>query len=58
MNRAAETGKNYTIDVSEGAFVIAYPNKDKQTELEFKYWVESYDKNIFELAIEFNFDGP
>ena len=28
------------------------------TEFEFKYWVASYDKTVFDLALELDFDGP
>jgi hypothetical protein len=38
--------------------LIAYPNKDQETEFEFTYWVEPYEKTVFQLAIEFDFDGP
>jgi hypothetical protein len=38
--------------------VVAYPNENKVTEFEFKYWVDSYDKTIFDLALDFDFNGP
>ena len=37
--------------------LIAFPNKDQETEFEFTYWVEPYEKTVFQLAIELNFDG-
>lgn len=39
-------------------FVVAYPNENVQTEFEFKYWVDNYDKNVLDLALAFDFSGP
>lgn len=39
-NLPAELGIQYSINVEEGLLVVAYPNKDVYTELEFKYWIE------------------
>ena len=38
--------------------LIAYPNKDQETEFEFKYWVAPYDKNVLDKMLELDFDGP
>ena len=50
--------KEYTIDVSDGMFVVAYPNENKDTEFEFEYWVDTYDKTVWDLVLEFDFNGP
>jgi len=57
-NEAAKIGTNYTIDVADGMFVVAYPMEDVQTEFEFKYWVAVYDKTVLDHALDFDFDGP
>ena len=38
-------------------FIVAYPNANVSTEFEFKYWVGSYDKTVWDLAIDFDFKG-
>jgi hypothetical protein len=57
-NEQAQIGKNYTIDVAQGMMVVAFPNENAVTEFEFKYWVDNYDKTIFDLALAFDFNGP
>ena len=41
-NNQAQIGKNYTFDYKKGMLLIAYPNFDKQTEFEFKVWVDGF----------------
>lgn len=57
-NEAAVIGKNYTIDISKGMLLVAYPNKDQVTEFEFKYWIAPYNKTVLDLALALDFDGP
>jgi len=40
-NAALTQGSTYTFDASVGGFLVAYPNKDKETHFEFSYWVGS-----------------
>jgi len=40
-NAALTEGSTYTFDASVGGFMVAYPNKDKETHFEFSYWVGS-----------------
>ena len=37
-NTAMEVGKNYTVPYKEGMLLIAYPDKDVETEFEFEYY--------------------
>ena len=57
-NAAAKVGMNYTIDVADGMFLVAYPNENAQTEFEFKYWVDVYEKKrVIDKVIAFDFSG-
>ena len=38
-NALLKLGQKYMVDVSKGMLMVAYPNKDLETEFEFKYWV-------------------
>jgi hypothetical protein len=38
-NAALKEGSTYTFDASLGGFLVAYPNKDKETHFEFTYWI-------------------
>ena len=38
--------------------VVAYPIENVQTDFEFKYWVDVYDKTVLDLALDFDFNGP
>lgn len=51
-NEKAEVDETYSFDYKEGILVIAYPNQDKETELEFEYWVGAYEEPGF-----FSFSG-
>lgn len=51
-NFQAEVGKEYSIDYKEGILVVAYPNKDQETDFEFTYWIGGYDEPGF-----FDFEG-
>ena len=41
-NDMVTPNKEYSIPYTKGMLVIAFPNKDKDTELEFKYWIAPY----------------
>ena len=56
-NEQVKIGKNYTIEVTSGMLLIAYPNKDQDTEFEFKYWVAPYDKTVLDYMLNLDFDG-
>lgn len=43
-NDQVTPNKEYSIPYTKGMLVIAFPNKDKDTELEFKYWIGPYVK--------------
>lgn len=57
-NEQVTVGKEYTIEVKKGMLLVAYPNKDQETEFEFNYWVAPYDKTVLDKMIELDFDGP
>jgi hypothetical protein len=38
--------------------LVAYPNKDQETEFEFNYWVAPYEKTVLDRIAELDFDGP
>lgn len=38
-NEQVQVGKTYTINITEGMLLVAYPNEDQQTEFEFVYQV-------------------
>ena len=40
-NKRLEEGKNYTVHFTQGMLLVAYPEKDKETEFEFDYYVAS-----------------
>ena len=42
-NASPQEGEIYAFDYNEGILVVAYPNKDVATELEFDYWVAPYE---------------
>ena len=57
-NMQAVVGKNYTFDATQGILVVAYPNKDVDTQFEFKYWVGSYeDPTWSDMILSWNFEG-
>ena len=35
----AKVGKRYFVDMDSGIFMVAYPNKDSETDFGFKYWL-------------------
>lgn len=41
-NMQLVAGRNYTVPYTEGMVLIAYPNKDSETEFEFEYYVAQY----------------
>jgi len=47
-----EIDETYAFDYSEGILMVAYPNKDKETNFEFEYWVGAYEEPGF-----FSFSG-
>ena len=52
-------GKNYTVDLSEGMLVVAWPNKDVITDFGFKYWKGTYRPISWTTMIKnWDFDGP
>jgi len=40
-NEQVEIGTTYKIGAYDGLLLIAYPNKDKETEFGFNYWLEA-----------------
>lgn len=50
-------GKNYTVPVSKGMLLIAYPNKDVETEFEFEYYVSPVKDNLLDSIKNFDFKG-
>ena len=41
-NDPLKVGKLYTIDVTKGMLLVAYPESDTDTDFEFEYWVGLY----------------
>lgn len=56
-NRKAVENYNYTYDASQGIFMVAYPDKDKDTEFEFRYWVDAFHESWVVRLYEWNFEG-
>lgn len=52
-NGQVELNKIYSVDVDSGALIIAYPNKDKETEFAFNYWIAPYKEPIVTPWYEF-----
>ena len=38
-NLMPEVGKIYSVSSNSGILVVAWPNKNKQTKIEFEYWI-------------------
>jgi hypothetical protein len=38
--------QNYTVDTNTGFLLIAYPEKDEDTEFEFEYWVADFSEGL------------
>lgn len=38
-NRMPTVGATYSVSASSGIMIIAYPNEDVETDLQFEYWV-------------------
>jgi len=36
-------GKTYMVDYMSGFLIVAYPNKDVDTDFQFKYWFAKYE---------------
>ena len=49
-NLRVQVGKSYYIDYSVGFLLVAYPNKDKQTEFEFTHKVIAFVDTPMALA--------
>ena len=47
-NEQVEPYRRYTINAEEGIFVVAYPDFDVETELEFHYWVAPYQQPVID----------
>ena len=43
---------NYTVNYKSGMLLIAYPEKDKETEFEFQYWEAQYVYINYTLVAE------
>jgi hypothetical protein len=56
-NQQIELNKNYTVKTSEGFMMVAYPEKDVETEFEFEYWVADMSEGLIERLETLNFDG-
>jgi len=41
-NAMPEIGKTYIVDYMSGFLVVAHPNKDVDTEFQFKYWYQEW----------------
>merc|ERR1711981_427789 len=52
-NDQPELNKDYMVDIDSGILVIAFPNKDKDTELAFNYWVAPYKEPVVTPWYEF-----
>jgi len=52
-NQQPELNKEYMVDIDSGILVIAVPNKDKDTELAFNYWVAPYKEPVVTPWYEF-----
>merc|ERR1712146_832486 len=52
-NKQPDLNKIYSVDVDAGIMIVAYPNKDKDTELAFNYWVAPYKEPIVTPWYEF-----
>jgi len=55
-NQQLLAGRNYTVPVSKGMLLIAYPNKGLETEFEFDYYVAPVE-NLLDTLKNFNFEG-
>ena len=51
-NSAVKLNRNYTIDISKGFLIVAYPNKDVETTFEFKYYVAPYNEQSWQEMIQ------
>jgi len=57
-NQMPVTGRNYSIPVSKGVLVVAYPNQEVDTEFEFKYWVDTFNnKSWSDMLTTWDFTG-
>jgi len=56
-NQQLELNKNYTVKTSAGFMLVAYPDKDVDTEFEFEYWVADMSEDLVERLENMNFDG-
>jgi len=57
-NSQIDLNKNYTVDITEGFLIVAYPEKDSETEFEFHYHLEMYnDKTWDQMLITWDFNS-
>ena len=50
-NNQLVVGRNYTVPYNKGMFLVAYPNKDVDTEFEFEYYIGEYSSFMNNLVI-------
>ena len=56
-NQPVKVGSNYTISIDSGMLLVAYPNKDSETDFEFKIWVADVTEGVIERIMDLNFHG-
>jgi hypothetical protein len=42
-----KVGQNYSIEMTKGMVLVAYPVENQATEFEFSYWVDSNVENYW-----------
>lgn len=48
-NKQAQIGKEYRVNFNSGIVIVAFPNKNQQTEFEFDYYVEEFKEKAIEV---------
>lgn len=52
-NQKLQEGKNYTVQFLKGMLIVAYPERDEETEFEFDYFVASQEDTISFVTRQF-----
>jgi hypothetical protein len=50
-NVAVTVGRNYTIEYTKGILILAFPEKDVDTNFEFEYWLQVDEEISVKTAI-------
>ena len=56
QNEPASLDVSYSVDLTSGFLIVAIPNKDKDTEFDFEYWVSGYQGTPwYEMIVTWDF---